>query len=147
MASIVVGIDGTEASRSALRWATAEARLRGASLHVVHTWPHPIEAYGPSPRMSERFPSDTVAAEHRIAKELVEREFERTGIEATGVSIEAELVEGEPARVLLAAAQDADLLVIGSSRHGTVASVILGAVAEQCVRHAPCPVVIVRKSQ
>jgi nucleotide-binding universal stress UspA family protein len=97
--------------------------------------------------MSERFPSDTVAAEHRIAKELVEREFERTGIEATGVSIEAELVEGEPARVLLAAAQDADLLVIGSSRHGTVASVILGAVVEQCVRHAPCPVVIVRKSQ
>jgi nucleotide-binding universal stress UspA family protein len=51
--------------------------------------------------------------------------------------------EGAPARVLLEAASDADLLVIGSRGLGGFRGLLLGSVGQQCTHHAPCPVVIV----
>jgi nucleotide-binding universal stress UspA family protein len=80
--------------------------------------------------------------ERRLAEELLDRELAATG--TTGVRIEPELVEGPPAKTLLDAAQSADLLVIGSDRHGKVADIPLGRVGRSCLRHSPCPVVIVR---
>jgi nucleotide-binding universal stress UspA family protein len=139
MGKVVVGIDGSEAARQALRWAGDEAKLRGAALQVVHTWSRPYAVSGPNPRMGGL---DAEDSERRRAEELVERELEATGIER--VRIEREVVDGAPAKTLLDAAQRADLLVIGSSRHRKVADVALGAVGRECVQHSPCPVVIVR---
>lgn len=144
MSKIVVGIDGSRASRSALRWAAEEARLRGALLHVVHTWTRPSSARGPTPRMKPRYEADTDATERRIAERLVERELDSISSRLRGIRIERELREGSAAQTLIAASEDADLLVLGSSRHGVLADAILGAVGEECLRRGHCPLVTVR---
>jgi nucleotide-binding universal stress UspA family protein len=72
--------------------------------------------------------------------------LDATGAGRAGIHIERKVAEGKPAPSLLDAAEGADLLVLGSSRHGTLAGIVLGAVGQECVRHAPCPLVIVRAS-
>lgn len=57
------------------------------------------------------------------------------------------LREGNAAQVLLDAAADADLLVVGSRGHGGFAEALLGSVSQHCVHHATCPVVIIRESK
>ena len=143
MTTVVVGIDGTEASREALRWAAEEAKLRGAALRVVHTWDHPYAVPGPYPQTSGPR-VDEEDTERRLAEELLDRELAAAGVEATGVRIEPELVEAPPAKTLIDAAQHADLLVIGSDRRGRLAHEPLGRIGRECVQHSPCPVVIVR---
>ena len=138
---VVVGIDGSEASRQALRWAAGEAKLRGTALRVVHSWTRPYAVSGPYPRTAGP-PVDEEDTERQLAEDLLERELEATGVEVTGVRIERDLAEGAPAETLLGAAQHADLLVIGGDRHGGLADA-LGRVGRDCVRHSPCPVVIV----
>jgi len=96
--------------------------------------------------MSSKYTVDVAEEERRIAEDLVERELDEAGAYAAGIHIEREVVEGAPAQALLAAAQGADLLVLGSSRHGALAGLVLGAVGQECVQHAPCPLVIVRAS-
>jgi len=54
------------------------------------------------------------------------------------------VVEGQAGQVLVAAAEGADLLVVGSRGHGGLAEALLGSVGQYCVHHAPCPVVIMR---
>ena len=54
------------------------------------------------------------------------------------------VAEGAAAPVLLEAAADADLLVVGSRGHGGFTGLLLGSVSQQCVSHAGCPVVVVR---
>ena len=67
-----------------------------------------------------------------------------TTVPAADVEMSISAVEGDPARVLLEAAHDADVLVAGSRGHSGVASLLLGSVSQHCAHHAPCPVVIVR---
>src|SRR5580765_7267224 len=145
MARVVVGIDGSEASGQALRWAAEEAKLRGAALHVVHTWTRPYSVPGPYPQTGRgpRPEPDKEDTERRLAEELLDRQPAASGVEVTGVRIEPELVEGPPAKRLLDAAQHADLLVIGSDRRGKLVEIPLGRVGRECVQHSPCPVVIV----
>jgi len=142
VASVVVGIDGSEASRAALRWAADEAKQRGAALRVVHTWDHPYSVPGPHTQTG-RPKVDEEVTERRLAEELLDRELAATGVEATGIRVERELVEGPPAKRLLGAAEGADLLVIGSDRHPKLVDIPLGRVGRECVQHSPCPIVIV----
>jgi nucleotide-binding universal stress UspA family protein len=136
---IVVGVDGSEESRSALRWAVDEARLRGAKLRVVHAW----FAY---PAIAEGGP--VVAADWESlgdsARAFVESFVEETVGEPEGVEIEAAAVHGTAAVVVVEAAREAELLVVGSRGHGGFAGLLLGSVSQQCVHHSACPVVVVR---
>ena len=142
MNRIVVGIDGSPPSGQALRWAAAEAKLRGAALRVVHTWAFPYIVAGPGldPTLDARMIEDV----RRKAEELVEHELSVLGDEAAGVDIERVVVDGAPAPTLIEAAEGSDLLVVGSRGHGGFAGLLLGSVSQQCAHHAPCPVVIVR---
>ena len=141
MSEIVVGVDGSPASKAALSWALAEARLRGATLRAVHAWtvatPFAIDA---PPVL---LPSLMEAAEKEAEQVLAEAVPEVAG-EDPRVVIERSVVEGPAAQRLLEAAAGADLLVLGSRGHGGFHGLLLGSVSQQCAHHAPCPVVIVR---
>ena len=144
MGRIVVGIDGSPESVQALRWALAEAKLRGAELRVVHTWTYPYIAAGPG--LDPGLDADMIDNAERLATELVTRQLDELGDETLGVDIERAIVEGGPAPALLEAAEGADLLVVGSRGRGGFTGLLLGSVSQQCAHHAPCPVVIVRAS-
>jgi nucleotide-binding universal stress UspA family protein len=60
------------------------------------------------------------------------------------VHVDATVAEGPAASVLVDAAEGADLLVVGSRGHGGFVGLLLGSVSQQCVTHAPCPVLVVR---
>jgi nucleotide-binding universal stress UspA family protein len=137
-AKIVVGVDGSPGSIVAMRWAADEARLRGTVLEVVTAWHYPvlstIPAFGVLP------PADEMTTEARKGlRELLEAEHLTTSDELTVVDT---IGEGSPASVLVEAAADADLLVVGSRGHGAFGT-ILGSVSHACVTHAACPVVVV----
>lgn len=135
--SIVVGVDGSEQSRNALRWAVDEARLRGASLLVVHAW----WAY---PDLSGT-PVGPFGPEAENAAEPVERFVDDTfGGPPAGVDLTVRAVQGVTASAaLLAAGETAELLVVGARGAGGFTGLLLGSVSRQVVDHATCPVVVV----
>lgn len=136
---VVVGIDGSAGATAALRWAAAEARLRGGRLLIVHAWT-PVYT---DVLLGGGFSRSRVDGSHahQAAKELLAQAT--AGLDADGVEIERRAVEGGAPEVLVAAADEGDLLVVGSRGHGGFAGLLLGSVSQQCAHHARCPVVIV----
>jgi nucleotide-binding universal stress UspA family protein len=139
-APVVVGTDGSERARSALHWAAAEARLRHASLHVVHAWmpPYPIN---PQDLFADYTPLEE--AERRMLDDLVGQlraEVERPE------GVLPILVTGDAVTALMEASADAQLLVVGSRGHGGFAGLLLGSVSHKCLHHAACPVAVVPPS-
>jgi nucleotide-binding universal stress UspA family protein len=137
MPRIVVGVDGSEQSKTAFRWALEEARLRGATVQAVYAWA--IRFAG---GMGVVVPQPTVEEEAEQGERMLDAVIAEVG--AGDVDVERVAVEGGPARVLVETARGADLLVVGSRGHGGFAGLLLGSVSQQCATHAPCPVVIVR---
>lgn len=141
MTRIVVGIDDSPAATDALRWALEEARLRGATLEVVHTWTFPLATELPGGEVS-RLVADLERAASEVLDEVVDG---IVGVDP-GVKVVRRAIEGPPAQILIEAAVGADLLVVGSRGRGGFAALLLGSVAQQCVHHSPCPVVVVRQA-
>ncbi len=141
MSGIVVGVDGSDESKDALRWALDEARLRGCSLRAVHAWLYPM-VYGPG--MAPPAFALPVEALRDEAKRVLEAAVEEVVPDEAGVELHQIVAEGPEASVLIDAAQDADLLVVGSRGRGGFTGLLLGSVSQQCASHARCPVVIVR---
>jgi nucleotide-binding universal stress UspA family protein len=148
MSKIVVGVDGSEASKDALRWAMAEASLRNASVVAVHAWQPPT----PPPEISPAFTpvpaaldlTDWLPKLQASARLLVEQVVNEVAGDESGVEIRPTAIEAPPATALIEAARDAELLVVGSRGHGGFTGLLLGSVSLQVVQHAPCPVVICR---
>jgi len=148
MSTIVVGIDGSEASKDALRWAIAEARLRHATVVAVHAWQPPSLPHEISPTFAP-IPAALDVAEmlprlEESARLLVEEVVRDVAGAEPPVEVRPAAIEGTPAAALIEAARDADLLVVGSRGHGGFTGLLLGSVGLQAVQHAPCPVVICR---
>jgi nucleotide-binding universal stress UspA family protein len=137
MKRIVVGVDGSRQSRRALRWAADEATLRGAHLRLIYAFTLPRVA--PEQALS----TDVINRIQREAKDLVENEVDELGELAAGLEVSCTAAEGAPAQILLDAARDADLLVVGSRGRGGFKALLLGSVSQQCAHHAACPIVIV----
>lgn len=127
MERIIVGVDGSPTATTALRWAAAHARERGASLEALHAW---HVTYG------EGKPPDEVAAQERARATL------DATIAAAGVAglVKQVLVRAIPASALLDASRGADLLVVGAS---AAPQPRLGTVSAQVVPSAHCPVVVI----
>lgn len=135
---VVAGVDGSPESLSAVAWAAREAALRGCGLQVVHAvpaWRHsPVKARMEQVRQwlwdhGRRIVDTAVAQARRAAPE---------------VEVADSLVAGDPVPALLAAAQDAELLVVASQSGGRLTDLLLGSVTRKMVVQAACPVVVVR---
>lgn len=133
---IVVGVDGSEPSLNALRWAAEQARMTGATLRVLTTW-QVATGTGWVPT----FPVDYDP--QAVARQALDEAVTETLGADPDVAVERIVKEGHAAPVLLAAAKDADLLVVGSHGHGAFAGMLIGSVSEHLVRHAPCAIVVV----
>ena len=137
MGLIVVGVDGSDSSIEALRWAVAQSKLTDASLEVVSTWELPT-SFGWAPPWPDDFNPE---GETKTAlTEILGRELGSK----SGLEVRQSVIEGHPALVLVHAAKRADLLVVGSRGHGAFTGMLLGSVSEYCAAHAGCPVVVVR---
>jgi nucleotide-binding universal stress UspA family protein len=148
MAEIVVGVDGSPGAAGALEWAVAEAGLRSAALHVVHAWMVPLIDAIPdawligSPTVG---PTDEEVYEHlaAAARKVLDEALDQARALDPKLEIVGELTEMRAASALIATAEDAELLVVGSRGRGGFTGLLLGSVSAQCVHHALCPVVVV----
>jgi nucleotide-binding universal stress UspA family protein len=140
---IVVGVDGSDASKDALRWAVEDARARGAEVVALHAYEVPVPAPDAAPAPPVDLPA-LVAEAHANAQQLAAAVVDEVAGNAVSVDIAPIAVEDAPAKALLDASRDADLLVVGSHGHG-LSGLFLGSVSLECAQHAACPVVIVRR--
>jgi nucleotide-binding universal stress UspA family protein len=138
---MVVGVDGSDSSLNALRWAAAEAELRGLPLTVLRAW---TMTTAPSPegdRLGYVAPFEEWG---RAAADETRAWVDATlGEDATLVH-EVETAHGGAARSLLEFVREDDLLVLGSRGRGGFRGLLLGSVSQQVAEHAACPVIVVR---
>jgi nucleotide-binding universal stress UspA family protein len=133
---VVVGVDGSTGSVAAIRWAARYAAAVGAELRAVLAWQAPIVVGRPA----ELAGIDYEAAAWRTLRGAL-----CIGLpDRCQLDVDEEVVHGDATRVLLKAARQADLLVVGGSGHGEFAGLLLGSVSLSCVTQAHCPVVVVR---
>ena len=143
METIIVGVDGSECARAALERAVHEAALRGARLRVVCAWEIPAGVYAGEGFGGELDPL-TLDSLRKHAEEIVREAVAKAKGVQPSLECNGEIVEGQPAQVLLHEATDADLIVVGNRGRGGFKSLLLGSVSQQVVHHAPCPVLVVR---
>jgi nucleotide-binding universal stress UspA family protein len=142
-ARVVVGLDGSERSRTALLSALDEARRLGADVEavaayeLVDTWTDMGPVTLPSAEQIR------AVVERRIQDLVTEVLDLRPGDGAPGPSIGVSVVEGSARDELVSRARGAALLVVGSTGRGELRSMLLGSVALHCAMHAPCPVMVV----
>jgi nucleotide-binding universal stress UspA family protein len=133
---IVVGVDGSAGSVTALRWAAREAHLHDWSLHLVHAGSVPYTEY-PDLGHVDLAPFDAEA------RRILDAAAASLADQPAAPAMSTSLVHEDAATALLTAADDADLLVVGSRGHGGFASLLLGSVSQRCVDHAPCPTAVI----
>jgi nucleotide-binding universal stress UspA family protein len=132
---IVVGVDGSSGAHLAMAWAAEEAARRGDALVLVHAWQYV-------------FAGDLVVTASAALEEAAKQVLEEAKQEAAGLGAtvaETRLQCGGAAEALLdaAAEEGTELLVVGSRGRGGFGALLLGSTSQQCVHHAPCPVVVV----
>ena len=132
---IVVGVDGSEPSQQALRWAVRYAALVGAEVDAVTSWTYPT-SYGIAGIPSDWNPE-------RDARVVLATTVEAVLGDERPVTVNQLVREGNAAQVLLDETKDAQLLVVGSRGHGGFAGLLLGSVSANCAEHAECPVLVV----
>lgn len=143
--AIIVGADGSAASKEALRWAIEEGRLRNTTVRAVFAWEAPpvmssadpfFVGVGQEPLLIDPWDMEKLA-ETRLANAVAE-------VSPDPGAVEQAVVRGHAADRLVEEAKDAELLVVGAHGHGGIGQRLLGSVSQACAHHATCPVVIVR---
>lgn len=132
---IVVGVDGSEISSEAIRFAYQQAARRQIGITAVHaamtTRQHP----------SLRVPAEIV---DQIDRLLLAEAMESKRVLFPGIDVRTRLVHGHPAQALIDASEGAELVVVGSRGRGGFAGMLLGSVSQAVLQHAACPVAVVR---
>ena len=134
---LVVGVDGRLPSLRALAFALSEARLRGAVVDAVIAWHEPYTGPSLAPGVAD----PNVLAE--AAAETLDRALADVHADDWCPSVERHVLRGRPGDVLVRSSDEAALVVVGSRGRSGITGVLLGSVAQQLVRDALCPVVVV----
>ena len=131
---IVVGIDSSEESKVALRWAAAEALANDATLRIVHAWPVPLYAETNSPQVLDALQDGAT----KMVEEVIANDPS-----LVGVTVATDVACGGPAHALLAHDVDASMIVVASRGHSKLKRFLLGSTSRQVAQHATSPVVVV----
>jgi len=134
--TIVVGIDGSEHSRLAVKWAADEAKLRDSVLRIVYAGtaePAAVPAWYSS-----------APATMSAGQAVIDDAFALVTTRHASVVLETDLPDSSPARALIRASAVADLVVVGARGHGGFKELLLGSVSQRTIQRAVCPVVVVR---
>jgi nucleotide-binding universal stress UspA family protein len=148
---VVVGVQATPESRAALRWAVAHAERIGARVRAVAVWDAAVavapDVGGLGGGVGAGVPA---AVRAELAEDALVPAARQLLAEAIGALpdraqrlVDASVVGGDPATALLAAADDAVLLVLGNAGRGALAGAVTRSVASSVLHHARCPVVLV----
>lgn len=133
---IVVGVDGSEHSTAALRWALDEAQARSGEVTALFSWQMPFLSF---PGAFDRDELDKASKEFLI-------ETVSQAVPTPPVPLHTVVAEGDPTEALVTASEDADLLVLGIRGRSPFAGLLLGSVSQGAAATASCPVVLVKAS-
>ncbi len=136
--TVVVGVDGSPPSRTALSWAAGEAADHQADLLVVTVWEQPLVPPMGNPSLGRE-----VVTSESTAGDLVQVIRDELGDDPP-VLVQPRVAEGNPAHVLIESSEGADLLVVGTRGHGGFAGLLLGSVSQHVAAYAKCAVTVVR---
>ena len=147
---IVVGVDGSDGSLPALRWAVDEARRRGATVEAVLVWQSMTTVgFGEVPYLPDEEARIVRVERERLDRAVAgvlaggDRYVNGGGDGDPGFVVESVVAEGDAADVLCERSERADLLVVGLRGHGALYRLLQGSVSSTCVRHSRCPIVVV----
>jgi nucleotide-binding universal stress UspA family protein len=139
---IIVGADGSPASNAAVRWAAHEAVLRNLPLTVVHVVSPAASPWSQVPLLDE-FAVWQKKEGHRILAAALKLARD-TAEDNARTPIESELFVSATAPTLVDLSKDTELMVVGTYGRGALARGLLGSVSSSLVRHAHCPVAVIR---
>ncbi len=133
-------VDYSVCSQEAFKYAAHIARTESAKLYLVHVID--IRSFGHESPLDSDVPKPSEDAIRRIKEDLVTKAAD----EVEGVEIESVVVVGVPVELILSVAKEkeVDMIVMGTHGRTGVPHIIIGSVAENVVRKAPCPVLTVR---
>lgn len=138
---IIVGVDGSPASLDAAAWAGEEAVLRDAPLRIMYAvveWMHYVPLVPQPPPVGPE--------EAHAVGEMLRTAADRVREDHPEVEVATEIVGGGPWDALVTAAEEAQMVVVGSRGLGGFAGLLLGSVSRHVLSWAPCPAVVVREA-
>lgn len=137
-ARVVVGVDGSDSSYEALLWAGRS--FPNAQLAAVSAWQTPVDA--PVLFGGDRFDLTVFRAHAKaLVNEAADKAAAELGLEPD--QIERRVAEGDPRWVLLAAQEEADLLVVGRRGRSGIKHLILGSTTTSLIHQPHCPIAVV----
>jgi len=136
---VVVGVDGSEPSREALRWAARLAPALGATIRAVAVWEYPAGYGWTSMPASWDFQTDT----EKVLQQAVDEVFGADRPRGLELVVE----QAQAAAALLRHGAGASMVIVGSRGHGGFAGLLLGSVSSSVAEHAPCPVLVVHQDR
>jgi len=141
---VVVGVDGSEGSVAALRWAARYGAATKTPVRVVLVWHYPTTASAPPPGHAPAEVQQEVEGEETAT---LREAIAKAAPDTAGAELHGAVRYGHPAEALIDESSRADLLVVGRRGHGGFLGMHLGSVSQHCVNAAHCPIVVVRSQE
>lgn len=136
---VLVGVDGSEASKEAVAFAAEEASTRGLPLTAVYAWMPPL-----TPGLEYLWSEELVAAQQAAAEEAVAIGTAGIAERYPDLTVHHEIVQAPPVTAILQLAENADMVVVGSRGRGGISRLLLGSVSHGVLQALPCTVVVTR---
>ena len=138
-APVVVGIDGSDASKHAIAFAAEQASLREVPLVAVYAWMPPL-----TPGLEYLWSEELVESQRAAAEEAIAIGVAGLAQRYPDLEVQREIVQSAPVAALVQAAEGAEMLVVGSRGRGGISRLLLGSVSHGVLQALPCPVVVTR---